>query len=123
MRAISANETTRKRSAVAPKRASTCTLKRPTLASDSAGGSTTSWSTIGTYSCRVAPGTPYNFPMEVLAASQIKATSVWTIGMPYSTTVQTEDIIEIGSDHFEVIGQWGSKSPMTELKVVCSKVE
>ena len=123
MRAISNNETARKRTAVTPKRSETAVVKRPTLVSDSAGGSTTSWTTIGTYSCRIASGTPWNFPAELLTASQIKATSIWTVGLPHTVTIGQEDIIEINGERFEVFGQWGPKRPRTEYKVIVLRVE
>ena len=123
MRAISSGETTRKRNAVSAKRSESATVMRATRTSDGAGGQAEAWAEVDTYAARVAPGAPYNFPMELLAAAQVKTTSVWTIGLPYNADVETEDRIVIGTDQFEVTGQWGSKRPLTELKVLCMKVE
>jgi hypothetical protein len=123
MRAISAGETTRKRNAVAPKRTETATVKRPVRTTDNAGGFTTTMSTIATYSCRVATGTPWNFPVEMLTIHKIKATSVWTIALPCDATITQEDIIEINGADFEVIGHWDVKRPMTEYKVLAMRVE
>lgn len=123
MRAISAGEMTRKRSAVAPKRDKTATLKRPTYTTDSQGGYTDTLSTVGTYSCRVAPGAPFNFPTEMELSEAMKATSIWNIGLPYSTTVQTKDIIEVDSYSYEVLGQQGGKTNQTETRVICLRME
>ena len=123
MRAISTNETARKRTHVSPKRDSTAVIKRNTLASDGEGGSIDSWATIGTYSCRVAPNTDYNFPVEIVKAEQLKTTSVWSIGLPWNADVETEDYILVGDEFFEVVGDQGAKSPLTETIALCYKVE
>jgi hypothetical protein len=123
VRAVSTNETARKRAHVAPKRDSTAVVKRNTLAADGAGGFTDSWATIGTYSARVAPNTTYNFPVEIVRAAQLKGTSVWAIALPWNADVTVSDYIEVGSDHFEVVGTNDAKSPLTEILLTCYKVE
>jgi hypothetical protein len=122
MRGISEGETARKRQAVAAKRSETAVIRRPTRTPDGTGGLTESPTVVGSYACRVAPGAPYNLPMEALAAAQIKATSIWTIGLPHDAEVETDDVIEINGERFEVLAQWGAKRPLTEMKVIALKV-
>jgi len=123
MRAISSNETARKRTHVTPKRATTAVVMRPTLSDDGAGGFTDSPTTVGTYSARVAPNTDYNFPMELIKAGEMKSTSVWAIGFPVTADVQVQDYIESGGATFEVVGVNNEKEPLTEILALCYKVE
>ena len=53
MRPISSAELVRMRNTMKSNFQSSALVERPTVSSDGLGGTTTSWSTVGTYSCRL----------------------------------------------------------------------
>ena len=121
MRALSTGELTRMRDVAEDMLPSTCTRSRVTYTTNGAGGYTDTSSDV-TYSCRVAPGAPYNYPMEPKVAEKLENTSVWTIILPHDADVIVEDTIEVSSETYQVLGVHDNKTWQAALRALCSKV-
>lgn len=77
-----------------------CTIRRKTLASDGAGGSTETPADVATVACRLMPRTAQ--PQDKAIADKQANVSGWYITLPYATDVREKDIIVIGARSFEV---------------------
>lgn len=121
MRALTVGELTRMRGSSDALLPSTCTRLRTAYTSNGAGGFTSTDSEI-TYSCRVAPGAPYNYPMEPRVAEKLENTSIWTLILPYDADVTIKDVMQVSGENYQVVGVHDNKDWQTALRVICSKV-
>ncbi len=96
-----------------------CSISRSTRAVTEDGTSDT-WATIATVSCRVSPlasGTN-----EALGgAEQISAIAQWTVWLPAGTDISVKDRIVYGSRTFEV-ARVGARSYEVIREVLCREV-
>ena len=93
-----------------------CSIVRSTLASDGAGGQTSSTSAASSL-CRVAPSN--NMPQDRAMAGAQQAQVLWRVTLPASADVTPSDRIVVGARTFEVIGVYGPWSAVTALVCVC----
>lgn len=92
----------------------TAVISRPVRTSDSAGGFTTSLTTVATVDCRLVR----TRAQEVLAGNREVTYTDWTITLPYGTDVRPDDVITINAQTYQVIatrvGSWN-----TALRAYC----
>jgi hypothetical protein len=94
-----------------------CTIKRRTLASNGAGGTVPTETTLGPYPCAVGPSS--GTLGEILAQRKIVSTGLeQVITLPAGTVVLMTDRIVVGSDVFEVIDVAPVSRRQTALQVI-----
>lgn len=93
-----------------------CSIMRSTLASDGAGGQTSS-TTLAPSVCRLAPSN--NLPADRMLAGAQQDQLLWRITLPADADVLAADRIIVGTRSFEVKGVYGPWSAITALVCVC----
>lgn len=78
----------------------TALVKRRSLASDSMGGVTETWSTVATVACRVSSITGKD---QAMLGGRIVEGATLRVTVPALTTVQMYDRLYVGSRQFEVL--------------------
>lgn len=92
-------------------------VKRRTLASDGAGGTTETWATAATVDCRIAPMTGRDLAM---LGGRVVEGATMRVTLPALTDVRTTDRLYVGSRQFEVLAVAGH-SWETARVVVCGE--
>jgi hypothetical protein len=98
----------------------TATIRRKTLADDSMGGRTTTWSTASTPTVSVHPSG--QTPDEKVIADRLGVVSFWWLSFPAQTDVRASDRIVVGSVTYEVVEPLGPRSFEVRRKVACKKI-
>lgn len=94
-----------------------CSIMRSTLASDGAGGQTSS-TTLTPSVCRMALSTTH-LPSDQLIAGSPQGQVLWRITLPADADVRASDRINVGTRWFEVKGIYGPGTYTTALICVC----
>lgn len=97
----------------------TATVSRLTVGSDGMGGSTQSWASAGTLSCR---RTSELSQAEQQVASRLAIVRPWVVQAPALSDVRETDRLVIGGDTLEVV-QVGASSWEAVRRVLCREVE
>jgi hypothetical protein len=81
----------------------TCTISRPALVSDGAGGQTSTYSQVGgTIACRLSPAGVGTQSDEMELADRDTSTTDWIVTLPAGTDVGEKDRVLTGGRTFEV---------------------
>ncbi len=116
---LTTSEISAMRAAVAESLTVSAQIQRKTLATDSAGGYTESWSVQATVNCRIAPaGTS---PSERVIAERVSAVAPWMITLPASTDVRPDDRIVAGGRVYQVVSVLAGTFEVAR-RVLCSEV-
>lgn len=121
MRAVSAGELERLRTAAEAVFDQTATVTNYTYVSNGAGGKTRT-ETTASYSCSVAPTALWNMPLETDTAGSLINTSSWVIRLPHDAVVYKDSKVVVASEEYQVMGIHSNKSWWAALRVVCQKV-
>jgi hypothetical protein len=103
MSGLSTDELTQMRADAATTLGDTVDIKRPSLTNDAYGGVSLAPSTVATgVACRVVPYSSKNAGMQILS-ERPEGVMMWTVVMPYGTSVQSGDQLLYGSRTLDVI--------------------
>lgn len=81
-----------------------CTILSEALSSDGQGGQTSSWGTVATnVACRFDEASQYGANQLVPAGAALREAHRYTLSLPYNTTINAHDRVEIGSDTYNVV--------------------
>lgn len=94
-------------------------VKRSTPAADGMGGSTLTWATVATVTCRISPNTTRE---EELAGDRVTNTQRWLLTFPAGTDVRPADRIVAGARTFDVSSIRGARSFELARQVIAVEV-
>lgn len=94
------------------------------LVPDGMGGNQETWGTAsgGTVSCRLDPVAPQREGRETMVGNQVVPYSKWVITLPYGTSIDEADRIEIASIQYAVVAEASEHSWAGCVRVFAEKV-
>lgn len=97
---LSAAEIDEMRATIAQTFSLTAEVRRPVTAPDGMGGQTTTWQTVATVPCALAP-------LERVATEQVRGGQpipavTWQLLVPVQTDLRASDLVVVGTETFEV---------------------
>lgn len=93
----------------------TAILYRHTLTGDGMGGRSESWAAVGTVSCYV--WTRESLDSEIVVGGQVTSRTRWYIEVPYNTTIDARDRVDVGDRTFTVTTVPNDASILTGLRL------
>jgi head-tail adaptor len=97
----------------------TATIQRATDTRTAAGGTSQSWTSAGTASCRLSSR---GVPREYLALGAQRGAQYWMVTLPHDADVTRKDRLVIGARTLEVVGFASGGAWETALRAVCVEV-
>lgn len=98
----------------------TATVISPTFLSDGMGGFTTSWATLGTYSCRLSPEISSRDTEKVIG-ERLKSSQIFSIFLPHTATVNEDYRIIVDGQQYEILQIIPPQSYLVEIRVLTIK--
>lgn len=101
---LTSAELTGMRDAVEASLPGTAIIQTRVFHSDGGGGGTTTWTAVGTVSCRLSPMSGMtSFDSEGMTAGRITQQAKWLLTLPQSSTVTTDSRVKINAGTYEVL--------------------
>lgn len=94
-------------------------IRRPVVANDGIGGTSRTWSVVGTVKCRMAVNAAGD---SAVLAGQIVERAPWRVTFPALTDIRNTDRLVINGKTLEVVGVAGPSTYETARVVVCTEV-
>lgn len=92
------------RTAIADMFPDTCTILSEALSADGQGGQTSTWGTVSqNVACRLDEQTQFSRNQLVPSGGGLRESHRYMLSLPYDTTINAHDRVEIGSNTYNVI--------------------